>query len=545
MEKNGRKPAPAGAAGVAVAEAEPGEAETAAGEEAFRHESATTFSFRPEQMFFEDTTRPVQARLDASQLASFAGTVDALLRELHLFRGFADEHDRLRHFFLEKYGRQAVVNLLTFYEEYYREVKKPEADRQARPRKEALRKDNEAADDPAPPDAGAQAATAEAAGQPVPAIAGRQANVKAWNERYAAAIGPALRAGRDCVRLRLTELQQVNQALGLRPGPAADVNSFGMFAQFFGEPDAEGRLQLKGVLNAAFTGYGKMISRFLHILPGTVTDDVRTWNLSLAGGDSLFVEDCDASYFNANLHPPLMPCEIRMPGGHNSLPPGQQLPITDFTVQYHPEKEEIQLRHTPTGKRAYVFDLGFQGHGGRSQLFQLLEKFTRSIHISPWPVTSAVNTHFEEEDAADGEKKVRVLPRIVYEDRVILKRKSWNVPRALIPLRKPHETDADYFVAVNEWRTALGIVDEVFIFVSPRTEQAPADPALRRKAGRDDYKPQYIHFNNPLLVNLFEKLVAKVPVTLKIEEMLPHSGHLATIGGEKFVTEYVVQWYNQ
>ena len=52
-------------------------------------------------------------------------------------------------------------------------------------------------------------------------------------------------------------------------------------------------------------------------------------------------------------------------------------------------------------------------------------------------------------------------------------------------------------------------------------------------------------FNNPLLVNLFEKMVVKAPILIKIEEMLPHSNHLATIDGEKFVTEYMVQWYGK
>jgi hypothetical protein len=80
--------------------------------------------------------------------------------------------------------------------------------------------------------------------------------------------------------------------------------------------------------------------------------------------------------------------------------------------------------------------------------------------------------------------------------------------------------------------------------VNPHREgDPPVTPELLRKTGRDDYKPQYIHFNNPLLVHLFERLTGKVPQVLKIEEMLPHAGHLATINGEKFVTEYVVQWY--
>ena len=87
------------------------------------------------------------------------------------------------------------------------------------------------------------------------------------------------------------------------------------------------------------------------------------------------IEGTDASYFNANLHPPLMPYEIWTPGGHNSVKEANQLPITDFCIRYEVESDELCLIHKLSGKQALVFNLGFQTLTSRSELFQLLGTF--------------------------------------------------------------------------------------------------------------------------------------------------------------------------
>jgi hypothetical protein len=142
-------------------------------------------------------------------------------------------------------------------------------------------------------------------------------------------------------------------------------------------------------------------------------------------------------------------------------------------------------------------------------------------------------------------------PRIVYEDRLVLRRKTWFVPKTLLPLRQPEESEWDYFARLNRWRLAQEIPDEVFIYLFDRGQIEGLDAEARAKIGRDDYKPQYISFRNPFLVTLFEKLLPKVPQMLKIEEMLPSSEQLLTIAPDKpmaksasrFVTEFVIQWY--
>jgi hypothetical protein len=292
-------------------------------------------------------------------------------------------------------------------------------------------------------------------------------------------------------------------------------------------------------MNGTFAGYGKMLSRFLHIFGSDVTAKLREWNMSL-NDDELFIEDCDASYFNANLHPPLMPYEVWMPGGHNSLPPSQQLPITGFKVKHDPASGRVQLLHEPTGKRAFIYDLGFQGHTGRSQLFQLLEKFTKTRYLFTSPLTSALAGNKKKQVT----NEVLCVPRVVYEDRIVLQRKGWYISKALIPVKAAQETASAYFNRLNTWRRELQMPDDVFVFVTPDRYMANADPSAVKKAGRDDYKPQYISFNSPLLVTFFEKITAKAGYSLKIEEMLPAPGSLLRMGDSSHVTEFVVQWYN-
>ena len=114
----------------------------------------------------------------------------------------------------------------------------------------------------------------------------------------------------------------------------------------------------------------------------------------------------------------------------------------------------------------------------------------------------------------------------------------------MLPIRKPKENDWNYWVRLNEWRAANQIPEEGFLFITNRWDSENLKPEDRKKLGRDDYKPQYINFYNPFLVNLFEKLLEKVPNTLRIEEMLPGSKYLQKFNHQRYITECVFQWYN-
>lgn len=488
-------------------------------EEVFRHRSNTYFYFKPEQMFYEDTTAEISAEIDGRSLLKFTSSLHRLLQQMKRFEGHRDERDKMRHYFEQKYGPEARVDLFTFYEDYYREFKKPEA----RELEKAKQQQSGAFE--------------------VPAVVARKEENKRWQERLSADMKQRDIVGQQEVNIDFETVDRLSREIPESTGEWSGRGSYGAFVQFFVQEADDGKAKLMGVVNASFPGFGKMFSRFLHVFEAAITEDVRRHNESLRG-DYVFIEDTDASYFNANLHPPLMPFEIWMPSGHNSLPPERQIPITELQVRVDKGRGEIQLDHQPSQKRAFVFDLGFQGQMGRSQLFQLLEKFTMVRYLFCMPLVNAANRGWEGDLNGDKQTggKIRMQPRIVYEGSIVLQRRTWYVPKGELPFRRTDEDDWCYFCRLNEWRQTVGIPDEVFIFLFNRWEREDIKAEEGKKIGRDDYKPQYISFGNPFLVSLFEKSLAKVPRTLRIVEMLPDSRQLLQLGQHRHIMEFLVQW---
>lgn len=527
----------------------------------FKHETSTFFTFKPEQIFYEDTTREVNAVLDKKQVGVLVSELHELLRQMRYFQGNQDEKDKMKAYFLEKYGEGEAVDLLTFYEDYFREFKKPEKEREEKRKKEARERMEKkvAAKVPAGDTAGeSEEKEAPAADDTkedtslLPVIRERNEMSEKWRKALVSDLKSNVDWNEDLINVDLEPVLRANEEVALQ-NPGDHEDSYGSFLQFYNEGG-----KLKAVVNSTFPGYGKMISRFLHIFDKEVTEQTRSWNTAQCDDSTIFVEDCDASYFNANLHPTLMPYEVWMPGGHNSLPADKQIPITDFEITFSKEEGALNLKQKSTGKNAHVFDLGFQGHMGRSQLFQLLEKFTKAEYLFTQPFTNAINQinapekpeGKEEEKAADDkqtkEPAINVLPRIVYKDLLVLQRKSWYVPKPLLPQRHPNDSDWQFFTRVDLWRRENNMPDEVFVYVNPsRWGAENVEQEKMKKLTRDDYKPQYIDFTNPLLISLLEKLIDRVPVNMRITEMLPSSKQMLKVNGSRYVSEFVIQWYNK
>ncbi|UII30240.1 lantibiotic dehydratase family protein [Fulvivirga ulvae] len=524
----------------------------------FKHETSTYFAIKPEQMFYEDTTREVNAVLGQEEVFTIISNLNELLNQMRFFKGNEEEKEKMRAYFLKKYGKNEPVDLLTFYEDYFREFKKPEKEREEKRKKEAREKlkqeqeegsrKNGANEKDAMPETAEDKEMDTVDEFALPGQKEKQGKIMKWKAEAKKQLKKTVEWDAHEINVDIEPFKYANKEVGF-VGTDGDTNSYGSFLQFYYEGG-----KLKAALNSTFPGYGKMVSRFLHIFDHKLTDEIRNWNVEQSDEESLFIEDIDASYFNANLHPTLMPYEIWMPGGHNSLPADKQIPITDFQVEYSAEADELNLIHVSTGKRAYVFDLGFQGHSGRSQLFQLLEKFTKAEYLFAQPLVNAVNqlntpeenSNEKGKEVKEDKKEINVLPRVVYKDMLVLQRKTWFVPKVLLPQRHPNDTDWQYFKNINTWRKGNNMPDEVFVFVNTnRWGDANMDEEAMKKLTRDDYKPQYIDFTNPLLVSLLEKLIDRVPLNMKIVEMLPDSKQMLKIDDSRFVSEFVVQWYNK
>ncbi|MCA9936299.1 MAG: lantibiotic dehydratase [Anaerolineales bacterium] len=482
-------------------------------ETAFKRQAATYFYFRPENLFYEDTTREVMPSVDEAQLADVTNSLHTLFTEVSPFDWSLPEREKMLHYYHRRFGTATAVNLLTFYEAYYRDVKKPEADMQ---------------------EAGVGQHSDPFMSEVSTQVERRKAKIDAWKSHFSNTLGQIdavvqLTPGQITQSVRAASLSSQN----VQPLP----NSYGAFVQLFSGSEQDPSLQ--AVVNAPLPGYGKLMSRFLHLFDQKVITEVRHWNQSI-NQDAIFAEIADASYFNANLHPPLLTQELRLPNGHNNLPPDCQISVTECQVQIAPDQQALQLVHRQTGQCVFPFDLGFQSLNGRSQLFKLLLQFTYAALPTFGPVLQVINEQAKAQ-AAD-ETAVCLRPRVVYDNRLVLQRQAWIVPQKALPLMQTDEDEWQYFTRINQWRCALGLPDEVFIFLVNRQEMANQDTKSNSSTRGDHYKPQYIHFDNPLLVELFSHLLPKVQTALTIEEMLPGSQQLWQIDGQPHVMEYLLQW---
>jgi len=487
----------------------------------FSHKNNSKFHLLPEQMFYEDSVRHIKAILDKKLITQLIEKLHNLLQELKLFQGNQDEKKKMTSYFLYKYGSDESVDLLTFYENYYKEFKKQESIEFSNNQGEGNKLEN---------DSKVKTLTK------VEEINIKNRTFQKWSNLFSFKIREKLEQNPDSLHLREEDLRSTNKDCGTELDKTEN-NSYGSFLQFFYDKSN----LLVGVLNGSFPGYGKMISRFLHIFHDSVTHEMRKWNSTLANDFYILIEDCDSSYFNANIHPPLLPYEIWMPGSHNSLPAKNQLPITEFVVSMNNSSDELQLIHKPTNRIAYVFDLGFQGPKGRSQLFLLLQQFTRAEYLHVNALLEIVNSSVLGKPINKSISQIVKYPRVIYEKQIILQRRSWFIPKAQLPVSKEAESDWEFFIRINAWRKNHEIPDEVFVVINTFIDNY--ESKKRNKLGKDDYKPQYINFTNPLLVLLFKKIFRKVSNLLKIVEMMPNSSEMLKVDNERFVTEFMVQWY--
>lgn len=179
-------------------------------------------------------------------------------------------------------------------------------------------------------------------------------------------------------------------------------------------------------------------------------------------------------------------------------------------------------------------------------------------------------------------------PRILLEDLIIVSRKSWIIPAALFPSRDNNETEFEYYLRLTEWRQENKIPDEVYGKINVLPPQPPKQEKTRTeskkdeeekeqavqkidekpevqgetkdekktegeektveqkkarpKMSRDLYKPQYIDFNNPLLIGLFGKMTVNLKnYSVTLEERYPLSDGLPEFNGERYSTEQIFQ----
>ncbi|GAA0550985.1 lantibiotic dehydratase [Chitinophaga japonensis] len=438
--------------------------------------------FMSQDIFYEDACTQESGKLPAAAVQLFLQKADKLCTLLEPMDTLQEERQRMRHFFLQHFDAAHTMPVTAFYHAYYLHEKK-------------------------------QAAAQQGKGNPL--------------------LEPMPIPDTMQLKLHPSLIDISAQAAA----SAARGIARGLFVQFYNEPQ-NGEPVLHGVVNALLPGMGKVAGRFLHLFDPAVADAFLEWNTSLQP-DCMMMELNDGSTFNANIHPPLLPYEICMPGGNNNYPVNRQVSLRDVTVQYNSDTDLLSLYHAGERKEIFAYDLCLESFYSRSHFYRLLAHFNPEPRLPLRRLIAAVD--LQHAAAFTPQDDVQLKPRIVFEKQVVIRRKGWLVKTAAVPEQQQGETDAAYFLRLQGWRERHGLPEHVFLFL--KSPYIKAQPGAQSRLQRDDYKPQYICFTQPLLVILLKKLLGRAGAYCYLEEMLPHAAHLQQHGPASTVTEYMLHWY--
>ncbi len=548
--------------------------------------------------FYEDAAGEGGLSLPRGEIAELA---DRLVEYVGLTSRLAwprSEQASMRHFFDDFYGAdRRAVPLLQFYEEYFREHFKAHLERQqqamagGRPRPQ-----QEEAEAGAEAEAKEEQEEEEEAKQEYnvsnPFQLELTEGIRKANTRLTELIQARWREHPEAEEITL-EREDLESVLAEVPEANGGCRSVSIFLQYLPGYGPNGRPAV--VANSYLTGFGKYFSRFLYLVPAGVQSALFDNNLGLT--DQLVAEICGDAGFNANLHPPLLRWELSYPTGESGASE-DQLRSSDLDVERDPnDPHTLCLRHVPTGKRVIPVDLGFLNPRMRPPLYQLLARFSPASNYSlqiPESPRKPEKTDDEPKAApsedADRSAEITSRPRVSFRRDLVLARRTWRIPAAAFPARASNESESDYFLRIHRWRKDHGIPSEVFLRVrplpvagkpppkdeeaqrpeekaeegtpvaetgeirqaegdedqNPPPEDKPAEPGpAGRRVRAHGYKPQYVDFSNPLLVELFSKAAENLKnFVVSLEERLPARQHLVRRsgdGGDGFVTELIVQ----
>nr|WP_276902205.1 lantibiotic dehydratase [Pedobacter kyonggii] len=467
---------------------------TSASDKKIAHESSETktfsinnfvpYYFSAKHIFYEDCFTAENVELPKHQVKDFVNKTNELINHLLPLDVMRKERNKMRDFFLQHYEESESIALTAFYKDYYFYVKKPEKE----------------------------------------------------NESLQNADSLALKDWKDAVLVKLSQIEDSGENLiklgydffaDLPNDPDLSKNSTaGMFVQF-----SEDENGFSAVINALLPGMGKVSGRFLSLFDQKITESFVQYNENLYP-DKIKVELNDASIFNANIHPPLLAHELELPGGNNIYPSAQQFNVHDLKVSYDNEKGTLRLYKEDL--ELYSYDLSLESFYNRSNLYQLLAHFNPDARVSLQPFIQLIDQFYQDQHPVPA-PDLFVLPRIIYAENVVIRRKTWRVKTAIIPQQGQFETDFEYFIRLNNWLINNDIPKEVFLFLRKRAYQVKSDD--KREGLHDDYKPQYLSFDNPLLIALFKKLLLRAGNYITLEEVFPKPD-------KNKVKEYLIQWYN-
>ncbi|RNL81731.1 hypothetical protein ED312_18545 [Sinomicrobium pectinilyticum] len=463
----------------------------------FEKNRFASYRFSQKQLFYEDCHTPEKEIIFKDPVQKLVEKTDELLNLLLPLDLMRKERIKMAGFFTDHYPGEETVNIMDFYKSYYLLVKKPE--------KELAEK-------------GKSIRTEETL----------------WEKALAKRIAGITKNKPEILELRKDLFDNLPIPEQTRQ---EKQYSRGMFIQLYTDKEKDNG-DLFGVINMVLPGMGKVSGRFLSLFDKKVTAGFVNYNNRLYPR-VIKAELNDASGFNANIHPPLLSYEVALPGGNNIYPAEKQIQINDLYVRLNKNTGFPEL--LKDGKPVFTYDLCLESFYNRSNLYQMMAHFNPEAKFSLKSLIRLADITY----MADKNKDCYILPRITYEKNIIIRRKTWCVSVSSIPKQEQGETDFTYYLKFNAWRQANGIPGQVFLFIRKRTigtGQPPQKKTAGENRATDDYKPQYIAFGQPVLMEMFKRLIGRAGSHISLEEVLPtlpenHSDP------DMRVKEYLIQWY--
>ena len=206
--------------------------------------------------------------------------------------------------------------------------------------------------------------------------------------------------------------------------------------------------------------------------------------------------------FNVNLHPRGTEFVIDQEAGA-----AESIQLSDLNIRLE-ENGQIALFHRDWGTKITALHLGMMEVSFATFSQHFLSRLSSLCMIASKPF------HPYHWNSGTQKSPVEAFPRLVY-GRCVLRRRGWSLLPEALPHRERDDTDFTYLMRIQRWRRDLGLPEEAFVLA----DETPAQQGSRK--AWNSRKPQYIHFGNFFLVDVFSKLVADGGKRLYIEEMLP------------------------
>jgi hypothetical protein len=262
------------------------------------------------------------------------------------------------------------------------------------------------------------------------------------------------------------------------------------------------------IINSFSGGFGSNISRYLGFCPPHIVDRFREYANHFEE-DLIIADTRDASIHNAGSFPVLSQHTLDIASstdcdfGETLATGSLYLSLTDF--------DDVIICNA-SGKRVYPVNFSMEAIARKSRFMQFLDLFNNTELFGYQYFIQRIN------DFLIGltlKENVVVSPRIVFKEKVTLKRKQWHIKTGFLQswIGNYNGLAHLFCIKINEFLLLHSIPSTVFV----RFGYSPGAGKMR-----DDHnKPQYIDFMSPVLILLFINMLSKSGNVIEFSEILP------------------------